>query len=275
MNAQRHRFDFPDADVVLQSCEQEEHAQFHAHRCILAAASPFFHDMFSLPQDPAVTHKVPIIPMSETKYILGALLEFVYPLEDPHIQSLNELVSVLGAATKYDFAGVITTLRKLLVASHFLESDPTRVYAIASRFELEEEARIASKYTLSVQVLDAPLSEDLKYITAYSYRQLLDLHRRRADAAVALLKVPSDVKCMQCNGSTFSVYTIPKWWYQYERMAKEELSVRPTSDVIFGIGFLAKAAMASECQRCAGSILDSWKFLQGLKKAIDDLPSTI
>ncbi|KAG6886577.1 hypothetical protein C0992_003298 [Termitomyces sp. T32_za158] len=204
--------------------EHEEPAQFHVHRCILAAASPFFHDMFSLPQNPTVTHKVPVIPMSETKHTLGTLLEFVYPVQDPHIQSLDELVSVLGASAKYDFLGVIATLRKLLVAPHFVEADPTRVYAIASRFELEEEARIASKYTLNVQILDAPLSEDLKYITAYSYHQLLDLHRRRANAAIALLKVSPDIKCMQCNGSTFSLYAIPKWWYQFEKMAREELS---------------------------------------------------
>ncbi|KAG6868006.1 hypothetical protein C0993_008439 [Termitomyces sp. T159_Od127] len=248
---------------------------FHVHRCILAAASPFFHDMFSLPQNPAVTHKVPVVPMSETKDTLGTLLEFVYPVEDPPIQSLDELVSILGAAAKYDFLGVIDTLRKFLVAPHFVEADPTRVYAIASRFELEEEARIASKYTLSIQILDAPLSEDLKYITAYSYHQLLDLHRRRANAAVALLRFSPDIKCLQCNGSTFSLYAIPKWWYQFEKLAKEELSVRPTSDVIFGIGFLAQVAMASECQRCAGSILDSWKFLQALKDSIDKLPATI
>lgn len=231
--------------------------------------------MFSLPQNPVVTHKVPAIPMSETKNTLGTLLEFVYPVEDPNIESLAKLTSVLGAAVKYDFLGVIATLRKLLVAPAFVEADPTRVYAIASRFELEEEARIASKYTLGIQILDAPLSEDLKYITAYSYHQLLNLHRRRANAAIALLKASPDIKCMQCNGSTFSLYNIPKWWYQFEKMAKEELSVRPTSDVIFGIGFLAQVAMGSECQRCAGSILDSWKFLQSLKEAIDKLPATI
>ncbi|KAG6818742.1 hypothetical protein H0H93_002198 [Arthromyces matolae] len=275
MGAQRYPFDSPDADIILQSCEQQNPSLFHVHRCILAAGSPFFRDMFTLPQGPAVSHQIPVIPMAETHNTLLTLLEFIYPVEDPHIPTLDDLVPVLEAAVKYDFLSVIATLRKLIVLPRFVEADPTRVYAIASRFELEDEARIASKHTLNVRVLDTPLSDDLKHITAYSYHRLLDLHTRRVNAAIGLLKASSDIKCMQCNGSSYSVYVIPKWWYQFEKMAKEELSVRPTTEVIFESGFMAQVAMAAECPRCAGSILDSWKFLQGLKKAIDELPATI
>ncbi|KAG6853136.1 hypothetical protein C0991_006616 [Blastosporella zonata] len=275
MGPQPYCFDFPDADVVLQSCELQDPTQFHVHRCILSAASPFFYDMFTLPQALTVSHQIPVVPVSETQTTIGTLLNFLYPIEDPPIQSLDELVPVLCAALKYDFTGVVATLRKLLVSPHFIKSDPTRVYAIASRFELEEEARIASKYTLDVQILDASLSDDLKHITAYSYHRLLDLHHRRAQAAVALLKIPPDIKCMQCNGSAYSVHVLPKWWYQFDKKAREELSVRPTSEVIFRTEFLAQVAIAAECPRCAGSILDAWKFLEALKKAIDVLPATI
>ncbi|KAG6919769.1 hypothetical protein DXG01_001608 [Tephrocybe rancida] len=271
----RDSFDFPDADIVLQSCESEDPTQFHVHQCILSAASPFFHDMFTLPQAPNVSRQIQVVPVSETRDTLGTLLQFVYPTEDPHIESLDELVSVLCTAVKYDFMGVIASLRKILVSLRFVRVDPTRVFAIASRFELEDEARIASKYTLNVQVLDAPLSEDLKFITAHSYHRLLDLHHRRVQASIALLKIPPDIKCMQCNGSSFATHLIPKWWFQFEKRAREELSVRPTTEVIFGMEFLAQVAMAAECPRCAGSILDAWKFLQELKIAIDALPATI
>ncbi|KAG6831981.1 hypothetical protein H0H87_003125 [Tephrocybe sp. NHM501043] len=262
-------------NVVLQSCETENPTQFHVHRCILSAASPFFHDMFTLPQDPTVSHHIPVVPVSEARGILETLLQFVYPVEDPYLDSLDELVPILCAAVKYDFIGVITVLRKLLVSHRFIKSEPLRVYAIASRFELENEARIASEYTLDVQILDAPLSEDLKHITAYSYHRLLDLHRRRARDTIALLKIPPDIKCMQCNGSAFSIHMIPKWWYQFEKKAKEELCVRPTSAVIFGMQFLAQVVMDAECPRCAGSILDAWKFLEALKKGIDALPKRL
>ncbi|KAG6907320.1 hypothetical protein DXG01_009439 [Tephrocybe rancida] len=274
MGLQPYVFEFPDADIILQSCEPESPTQFHVHRCILSAASPFFQGMFTLPQAPS-SYQIPAVPVSETQSTLGTLLKFVYPTKDPHIESLDELVPVLCAAVKYDFTGVIDVLRKILVSPRFTKLDPTRVYAIASRFELEDEACVAAKCTLNFQVLDAPLSDDLKFITAHSYHRLLALHRRHAQAAIALLKIPSNLKCIHCNGSSFSVHVYPKWWFQFERMAKEELSLRPTSEVIFGMEFLAQVARAAECPRCAGSILDAWNFLQDLKIAIDAIPATI
>lgn len=270
-----HMFDAHDADVVLVSSEECNPTEFRVHRCILTAASPFFNDMFTLPQNPAEANKIPRIPVSETRETLNALLRLVYPIQDPTFDSLEELIPVLAAAVKYDFLTVIDTLRKLLVSQRFVTAEPVRVYAIASRFDFEEEARIASQYTLNINVLDAPLSDDLKFITAHSYHRLLDLHNRRARACLEMLRLPGDVKCMQCNGSTFSAYAIPKWWSQFEKKAKEELSVRPTTDVIFGMEFLAQAAMAAECPRCAGSILDAWKSLEELKRRIDELPATI
>jgi len=265
-----HSFDASDADVILVSSDS---TQFRVHRCILSAASPFFHDMFTLPQPPQLT--LPSIPVSEPSLVIDTLLRFIYPVQDPPLDSLCDLVPILTAAVKYDLTSVLTSLRALLVSPRFTTADPTRVYAIASRFEFEQEAQIASKYTLRVNVLDAPLSDDLKFISAYAYHRLLDLHRRRVQAAVQMLILPGDIKCMQCNGSSYSIHIAPKWWAEFERRAREELSVRPTTDVIFSMEFLAQVVIASGCQRCAGSVLDSWRFLEDLKRSIDALPATI
>jgi len=272
-------FDASDADVILVSgeLEPEQPTQFRVHKCILASASPFFAAMFTLPQEPTtrVVCDLPAIPVSESHTTLDTLLRFVYPICDPPITSLDSLVPVLGAAVKYDFVSAISALRKLLVSPGFLQTASTRVYAIACRYNLEEEARMASKYTLSINILDSPLSEDLKYITAYAYHQLLDLHRQRARAAQGLLKLPGHIKCMQCNGSTLAASMQPKWWPEYEKRAREELAVRPIGDVIFGMEFFAKTVRATGCQRCAGSILDAHEFFEGLRRSIDNLPATI
>jgi len=278
MSSTTYNFDAPDADLILVSSDDSE---FRVHRCILAAASLFFADMFTLPQPPMAIsisgdNPIPVVPVSELRHTLDSLLRFVYPVQDPPILTLDDLNPVLGAAFKYDFPSVISTLRRILVSPHFLGASPTRVFAIASRYELEPEAQLASRYTLNVNILDSPLSDDLKHITAYSYHRLLDLHRRRRDAAQGLLKVPEDVKCMQCNGHGHaSSFSPPKWWNAWERMAREELAARPTTDVIFEMGFLAKAADASGCPRCAGSLMDSYVFLGELKKSIDELPAMI
>lgn len=262
-----------DADVFLESADG---VKFCVHRCILAAASPFFEHMFALPQPPADSKELrPVIPVSEHSSTISALLQFIYPEPDPVVTSLDELVALLTTSVKYDFLGPITALRKELLSPRFLAESPTRVYAIASRFDFEYEAQIASRHTLSCNILDCPLSDDLKYISAHAYHRLLVLHRTRAEAARALLKLPQDVKCIQCSGPFYGAFVLPKWWKEFEKLAKEELSMRPTTDVIFSMSFLARAAQESGCIRCAGSILDAHAFFADLKKEIDDLPSTI
>ncbi|KAH9482238.1 hypothetical protein JR316_0004336 [Psilocybe cubensis] len=271
-----YQFDAVDADVILLCTEMDRSTEFHIHKCILSAASPFFDDMFTLPQlaDDA-SDKVPIIPVSEPSHILDTLLRYVYPVSRPIIESLDELLLVLDAAVKYDFPTVITALRSLLLSSRFLQLSPIRVYAVACRYGFWEEAKIASRHTLSVNLLDAPPTKEFKYISAYEYHQLLTLHKTRASAAIDLIRAPEDFKCMQCNGSAFTMNDAPKWWHQFEKKAKAELAVRPTTEVIFGMEFLFKAAQSSGCSRCPESVLDSWKFLQHLKESIDALPSTV
>ncbi|PPR04444.1 hypothetical protein CVT26_002273 [Gymnopilus dilepis] len=274
-----YHFDAPDSDVILLISEAGRNTEFHVHKCILAAASPFFADMFSLPQPPTsqFDEKTPIIPVSEPSHVLDAVLRYVYPVEQPTIDSLDDLAAILGAAVKYEFMTAITALRKHLISSRFLHSSPIRVYAIACRYDFEEEAKIASRQTLCVDILDtsAPPIPDLKYISAYDYHRLLRLHARRSAAAIKLLKCPETLKCMQCNGSAFTMHDGPKWWYQWEKAAREELNLRPVTEVAFSLDFLFGAVRASGCSRCPESILDSWKFLQLLREEIDALPSTV
>ena len=81
---------------------------------------------------------------------------------------------------------------------------------------------------------------------------------------------------MQCNGNgSVRTFTPPKWWNVWEAMARKELAAKPTTDVIFEMAFLAKAADSTGCQRCSGSVLDSHVFLGELKRKIDALPATI
>lgn len=276
MYCSNYYFQAADADIVLRSVDN---IGFRVYKCILAEASPFFRDLFTLPQ-PSPSSKgggevdIPVVDVSEDAEVLDALLRLVYPGTDPKLDTLDAISQALAVAMKYEAVRPIETLRRLLVTPSFLEVAPLRIFAIACRFDLDEEARIASRYTLRTNILDSELSDDLKYITAYQYHRLLNLHRRRAQAALKVLQLEDDVKCMQCSASHYGAVSPPRWWTDFERRAREELSVRPTSEVIFSMEFLSKSANTG-CQRCPGSILDSYAFLQRLKQSIDDLPSTI
>jgi len=274
-------FDSEDADLVLLS--RDPPTEFHVHSTILTTASPFFHDMFSLPQDPTTDAGCfksckPVVPVTESKNILTTLLRFVYPIPDPEIHSLEEIPPVLDAAIKYDFSGAITALRRLLTSPHHLLQSPIQVYAIASRFELDEDAQTASFHTLKCNLLDGPLYEDLKYISAWQYHRLLELHRTRSKHAQEIIDAnncPVEIKCIQCNSSLYTCHGQPRWYYRWERDAKAELALRPTSETIFSMEFISKAVKKADCTRCSDSIFQCWPWLIEMKKKIDELPQTV
>jgi hypothetical protein len=269
-------FNAPDADIILRSNDPQP-VDFKVHKCILLHGSPFFQTMFSLPQPKSTTtdEPIPVLDVAESSAVFDPLLRFLYPVPDPEVTTLDALVALLCAAVKYDMAAVMHRLRVLLVSPAFIESAPLRVFAIASRFDMEEEAKMASKHTLRMRVLDAPLSDDLRHISAYSYHQLLQLHQRRGEAALQALCVSKGLRCLQCNGTNPNAVAPPKWWGEFVTRAEEELRIRPTTEIIFSPKFLMQCALASGCPRCSGSILESFIFLDALKEKIDALPSTI
>ncbi|KAL5487561.1 hypothetical protein ACEPAI_5669 [Sanghuangporus weigelae] len=278
-------FSPPDADVVLQTSDE---VRFGVYRRILVESSPFFRDMFSLPQarptsstsgeesESDCSSSAPVVDVSEPSEVLDALLRLVYPGEDPEVKTLDEVSVLLEAVMKYDMTRAIATLRRILVSPSFVEKEPVRVYSIACRHDLDPEAQIASSHTLSMNVLESPPSEDLKYMTAWSYHRLLTLHRHRADAALKFLDSANteEIKCMQCNSAHYGSLCPPRWWTQFVGRAKEELRARPTTRVVFSMKFLAESGQTG-CQRCLGSVLESHAFLERLKSRIDALPSTI
>ncbi|KAJ3572101.1 hypothetical protein NP233_g3304 [Leucocoprinus birnbaumii] len=277
-----YNFDAPDADVILVTGGGYP-TEIRAHRCVLIAASPFFRDVFSLPQPPSIPSyspstsdaHIPRIPISETRDVFTKLLSYVYPIPRPIINSLDEVSVLLGAALKYDFITAVEVLRGMLVSQRYLVENPLRVYGIATSFDLEDEAKIASRYTLNINLLDAPLCDEMRHISAYSYQKLINLHRTRAKAASELIKPPRSLKCPSCNSCGHGLYGSPKWWNEFANKAKAELAIRPTTEGIFDNMEFLKSTCSSGCPRCPMSLLEAGPLLMDLKKQIDELPSTI
>ncbi|KAF8904282.1 hypothetical protein CPB85DRAFT_982180 [Mucidula mucida] len=262
-------FNSADADVVLVSCDG---AKFAVHKCILSVASPFFKDMFSLPQSSSSTQRNIDIECTETKDVLFVLLRFMYPVPNPSVASLDALVPLLEAARKFQLDYIVDELRLTLVDERlgFVKEAPLRVYAIATRFGFEEEMRVAAKGTLRYNVLDCPLNDDLKNINAYDYHRLLDLHRRHVKATQAALLNPGLGRCSNCSDARDPV---ARWWTKFVQLANVELSERPSTDIIFTHRFVVSAINASaSCGHCPSHAFRSSDALDALKKRIDDIP---
>ncbi|KAH9939289.1 uncharacterized protein BXZ73DRAFT_8936, partial [Epithele typhae] len=131
-------FNRPSADTILRTAD---HVDFHVHRIILIQASPFFADMFSLPQPQNVVQDAPVIDVSEDSKTLRHLLQICYPTDRPVLESLDDLVPVLRAAMKYSMDWLAKTLSKSFIAA--IPQFPFQVWAHACRSDLPEVARQA------------------------------------------------------------------------------------------------------------------------------------
>lgn len=164
--------------------------------------------------------------------------------EDPANKSpvqfkVHQAILTSSTTFKCDLPVVITCLTTILSQPHFLSTTPTQVYAITSWYDIKDLAKLALSYTLSINILNAPLFNNLKFITTYLYHWLLDLHRQCSTTARNLLKVspPDSVKCIQCNSSTYSAFLHPQWWTESQKRAGEQLAISPTSEVKWFLGW--------------------------------------
>ncbi|KAJ3515222.1 hypothetical protein NLJ89_g1898 [Agrocybe chaxingu] len=179
-------FDHPDADIVLRSSDKEP-VDFRAFKLLLSLASPFFSEIFTLPQpssplvypDTGSSDGIPIIQMSEDKETLQILLGLCFPVSvhaHPRISSVQQLQKVAEAAIKFEMQGVQNHLKSEIVSPRFVEAQPLRVFAIAYRYGWDTEARKAARLTLR-HPMNVPFVDELEFISAATYYRLQEYHR--------------------------------------------------------------------------------------------------
>ncbi|KAJ7445269.1 hypothetical protein FB451DRAFT_68208 [Mycena latifolia] len=167
-------FDDPVADVILRSSDGID---FRVHRVVLSLASPFFKQMFSLPQ-PTVEPEVPTIPVTESAAALDRALRFWYPGAGPVVgQTLDELRDTLESLImKYDVQSVVPFAKQQLRG--YLDNDTVAVYAIAWRHQWKDLAQEAARKTLTLPLRDFESAHhpQLDSITGGAYHILLRYH---------------------------------------------------------------------------------------------------
>ena len=131
-------FSFTDGDVVLRS---SNNVDFQVHKLILRESSPFFRDMFSLPQkDPQPAP----IQVDEDSRVINNLLKLVYPTEDgPDLPSIQDVLALLRACEKYQVKCASNPFFSLAMATRLSAEPPVRAWAIATRFNLASAGREA------------------------------------------------------------------------------------------------------------------------------------
>ena len=178
-----YNFDAPDADVILRSSDGKD---LRVHRLILSLASPAFQGMFNLPQSTEPSPEIPIIDVPESSDILQTFFQYLYPRSPPKISDLAMWTALYAVADKYSAEAVTDLLRDMLIP-RFLEIAPLRVYALASHWGFEEEAKIVSRGTLTIDMSNGFPEEDLKLMGSAACQKLYLLHIQRRDKARVLV----------------------------------------------------------------------------------------
>ena len=172
-------------------------------------------------------------------------------------------------ADKYDADVVIETLRNVLIP-RFLETSPLRVYALASRWGFEEEAKIASRRTLTIDLLKDFPREDAELMDGVACQKLYHLHASRQAAGRAFIAnhpLPERNRYCHCSQQNYAglvqslcqrVGTIP--WLTAEGMYED----------------IAKWDHPTACgNACHNSVRNVSAYFSSLLKGVSELPQTI
>ena len=269
-------FSSPDGDVILAS---KDGILFRVHSYTLKTTSGWFRGMYSLPQRTSLLDQpVETLTVDEDSTTLVALLKIISGLAIPRLDSWDIIEPLLHAAEKYDMAGPMSVVRALLATPPLL-SDPLRLYAIACRYSWDDEAMMASRETLTLNLHAPEHRGTLQKLGTDALLNLFALHHERREALRRRLDDPpfvNDVGNSSCShcGMPVDYHT----WRELKYVIIMEMDARPLGDTVVNPGLLewpvARACWAAKCTSCERVLYDKTLTMRVIRECIDQLPTT-
>lgn len=247
-------FDSPDADVIIRSLDD---VSFGVHKNVLCRASPVFATMLvgeepvlgdvSGNEDGGIGANVYRLLFPEGSMCLDNLLRLCYPVPDPPLVDLHPIALLLEASVKYKFQRGIDFGRARLVQPTLLKRHPFDVYAVAYRYQMEEEVRVAARATLRLRVpWTGPLSVHWTRLSAIPLIRLIEYHnvvRTEAIDSITdemwwdVFRTVPYFPCFDCNPTAVEDADSCQFTLDvrlYMRLAHRMLSSTPCCDDGFG-----------------------------------------
>ncbi|KAI8972412.1 hypothetical protein BD414DRAFT_540302 [Trametes punicea] len=175
-------------DTIIRTSDQ---AELHIYGVIVAAASPIFAEMLSLPQPAAKPPGCkPTVDVSESSAVWDILVPLCYaPGHRSAVDDLDDLASVravLDAGVKYEMTVAMEWARHVLLLPGFAKERPFGVYALGCKYKLSDVARVAARNTLRCSIyLD--YTEELELPPFRAFHRLLEYRKACGAAASGLL----------------------------------------------------------------------------------------
>ncbi|KAI0040501.1 hypothetical protein FA95DRAFT_1611749 [Auriscalpium vulgare] len=185
-------YDDEDADIIIRSSDAVD---FRLQKLFLVKASRIFKELLlrrSSNSQPSPTgsqdsHRweqkgdVAVLCLPEDRNVLESLLSLVLPVSPVIPTSLELVMPLLGAATKYQMHSAISVIRRLEQIS---SDNPFRVYSLAWRFRLRGECLMAVRLSLDRPLTIEGLGEDLCLFSGQALLELVNC-RSRSNAVIS------------------------------------------------------------------------------------------
>ncbi|KAI9438293.1 hypothetical protein H4582DRAFT_252797 [Lactarius indigo] len=163
------------ADVILQSSDL---ISFRVHKSTMAISSPFFSDLFSLPQPPdgEAIDELPVVRLSEDAEVLHSLLTLLYPIPSVIPDSYEKALALLSASQKYNMDTVSSAIRcKINLPT---TEAAFRAYAIASSKQLIPEMENAACLTVDHPMTFEIIADALPLFEGSALQDLVCFRKR-------------------------------------------------------------------------------------------------
>ena len=250
-----------NADIILQSSDL---VTFRVHRSVLAASSPFFSDMFTLPQPPNECNELPVVHLSEDSVVLDSLISMLYPVPPEMPESSDDSLAVLAAAAKYDMDSIRSSIRAEVDRKELFSSTRAglfRVYATAYRKRLIPETVMAARLTLDHPLTFESIGDALQSFEGCALRDLAEFRLRSIRKFLELLSDcmgPSNnlTFCPAGDSSEDETLPVPTIWFedlQFQLMEVEKFAKAiPTHQKLFDeyLEALQNHVNGTDCQFC-------------------------
>lgn len=264
-------------------------------------ASSVFSDMFQVGTD---SHRV--IDLAEDAETISLMLEHVYPVKSPAIDSFDTLEKCLTVAQKYDIKGMMGNLEAELgcgAKSELVAGDPLRACVLADSFGLAEAGKVLARLVDSNTRLLAP--EALTRLKMLSPRSALAVRLvgTQASRAAILSEVlfgftqspmnPSShparalPACPVCDKvRSMSVVFIPSWMVHWAHSVYKILAMHDIKGLPPDCNFLdpellpkltqqSKVNMSMVCIKCVYSVKQSEEYVTWAMRVKDTIEARL
>ncbi|KIL69183.1 hypothetical protein M378DRAFT_7888 [Amanita muscaria Koide BX008] len=172
------------SDLILRT---PDGVNFYVVAALLRLSSPFFNRKFPL-ENPVMKDGLAVIDIQEDSNVLFLLLGFVYPMQEPEIQSAGLYAHLVFAARKYEMMDIENKVKKHATASSLVSAEPVRVYAVASALDWTSLAKTAALNTLHTPFQELSFGDEMHFMTGTQLFRLMRFRFVCANAACDVLE---------------------------------------------------------------------------------------